>query len=109
MDTILLIIVKVSEHKLGLFEYAQSMSKWPKGLIYIGNTINYLLSLPDPFPRGFEVDLERIGTFFSLMLLMHINRLGLVSHMYGSLYSCITICQSSWAGTTAPCIEIGWR
>ena len=48
----LLAIVKVSEHKLGLFEHAQSMSKQPAGLVYIGNIINYLFFLPAPFPRG---------------------------------------------------------
>ena len=54
---------KGSECKLGLFEYAQSMSKWPTGLAYIGNFINYLLYLPDPFPRGLWIDLEGSSTF----------------------------------------------
>ena len=42
------------------------------------------------------------------MVLMHINRLGLVTHLYGSLFNCITIFQGSWAGAIALCVEIGW-
>ena len=57
MDTILLIIVKVSEYKLGPFAHTQSMSKWPAGLVYRGNNISYFMYLPTPFPRFLEVDL----------------------------------------------------
>ena len=58
------------------------MSKWPSGSIYIANFINHLFYLPDTFPRGLEVDLEGSSTFLSLTLLMHIDRLGLVSHLH---------------------------
>ena len=108
MDTILLTIVKVSEYKLGPFEYTQSMSKWPTGLAYVGNFISYLSFLPASFPRGLEVDLEGSSTFLPLMLSMHIDRLGLVSHLYGTLFNCVTTCQGSWAGAISPLhIEVG--
>ena len=68
MDTTLLISIKVSKCKLGAFEHAQSMSKRPTGLVYIVNTINYLLCLPDTFPRGLELDLEGSSTVPTLML-----------------------------------------
>ena len=95
MDITLLIVVKVSKHKLKPFDLAQKISKWPVGLVYIGNIINYLLNFPNPFPRGLEIDLDGSSTFPKLILLMHINRLGLVSHFYGCLFICITICQGS--------------
>ena len=100
---------KVSECKLGLFEYAQSISKLPSRSAYIANFINYLLYLFDPFPRGLGIDLKGSNTFLPLMLSMHINRLGLFSHLYGTLFICITICQDSWVGATALCMEVGWR
>ena len=52
IDAIFLNNNKVSEHKPGPFEHAQSMSKWPARSVYIGNLINYLLYLPALFPRG---------------------------------------------------------
>ena len=97
----LLTFVKVSECKLGPFEHTQSISKQPVELVYIGNIINYFFYLPDPFPRGLLVDLEGSSIFLPLVLLMHIDRLGLVSHLYGSLFNCITTYLSSWAGATA--------
>ena len=81
---------EVSEHKLGPFEHAQSMSKWPERWAYIGNFINYLSYLPDPFPRGRGIDLEGSSTFLPLILSMHINRLGLFSHWYRALFIYIT-------------------
>ena len=95
MDPILLIAVKIPKCKLGPYEHAQSMSKWPKEVVYIGNINNYLLYLPDPFPRNLEVDLEGSSTFLPLMLPMDIDRLGLVSHLYGSLFNCITMYKDS--------------
>ena len=85
------------------------MSKLSTGLVSIGNFINYLLYLLDPFPRGLEVDLEGSSTFPTLTLSMHINRLGLISHFYGCLLNGITIHYGSWVGATALCIEVGWR
>ena len=58
MDAILWTILKVSEYKLGLFEHAQNMSKQPARLAYIGNFINYLFCLPNPFPRSLGMDLK---------------------------------------------------
>ena len=52
MDTMFLSNNKVSKCKSELFEHAQSMSKQPAGSAYVGNFINYLLYLPDTFPRG---------------------------------------------------------
>ena len=89
MHAIFLSNTKVSERKSGPFEYAQIMSKWPAGLVYIGNFINYLLYLPVPFPRGLCIDLEGSNTFLPLMLSMHINKLGLFSHLCGTLIICL--------------------
>ena len=108
IDAMFLITVKISECKLGPFEYAQTMSKWPARLVYLDNIINYLLCLPDPFPRGLEIDLKGSNTFSPLMLLMHIDKLGFVGHLYGSLFNCITTFQGSWTGATALCIEVEW-
>ena len=44
---------------------------------YVGNIINYLCHLPDPFPRGLWKDLEGSSTFLPLMLLMYIDRIRL--------------------------------
>ena len=79
MDVALLITIKVSECKLGLFDHTPIISKLPTGLVYIGNIINYLLYLPDSFSKGLEVDLEGNNTFITPMLSMHIDRLGLVT------------------------------
>ena len=78
------------------------MSKWPAGLVYIGSIFNHLLYLPAPFPRGIEADLEESSTLLLLTLSMYIYRLGLFTHFYGSLFNCITMCQGSCAGATAP-------
>ena len=51
------------------------MSKWPEGLVHIGNIINYLLYLPAPFPMGLEVDLEGSSIFLPLLISLYINRL----------------------------------
>ena len=107
MDIMLLTTVRVPECKLGPFEYIQSISKWPKGLVYIGNTINCLPYLPDTFPKGLEVDLEGSSTFKTLMILIPINRLGLFSHLYRCLFNYITTYQGSWAGATVICMEVG--
>ena len=73
--------------------YALTMFKWPAGLAYIGNFINYLLYLPATFPRGLWIDLEGGSTFLPLMILMHINRLGLFSHFYRTLaYLFVCMC-----------------
>ena len=69
---------KVSEHKLGPFEHAQSMSKQPARLVYVGSYINYLSYLAAPFPRGMCIDLEGSITFLPLMLLIYIDRIRLV-------------------------------
>ena len=58
MDVMLFKTVRTSERKLGPFEYAQSMLKRPKGSVYVGNIIDYLLYLSTTFPRGLGVDLE---------------------------------------------------
>ena len=107
MDAMFFNNSKISKYKLGLFEQAQSMSKRPPRLAYIGSFINYLLYLPDPFPRGLGIDLEGSSMFLPLALSMHINRLGLFSHLYGTLLNCLSICLGSWAGTTALCKEVG--
>ena len=80
MDTIFLSNNKVSKYKL--FEYTQGMSIWPTGSAYVGNFINYLSYLLDPFPRGLLIDLEGDSTFLPLMLSVYIDRLGLFSHLY---------------------------
>ena len=72
-----MITVKVTKHKLRLFEYAVNMSKWPGRSGYIGNIIYYLTHLPDAFPRGLEVDLEGSSTFLIVTIPMNIDRLGL--------------------------------
>ena len=106
MDEIFFNNYKVSKHKSGMFEHAQSMSKWPAGLVYIGNFINYLLYLPDPFQKGLGIGLEESSTFLLLTLLMYINRLGLFNHLYGTLFICITMCKGCWIGATDLCMEI---
>ena len=78
----ILFTVKVTKCKLGPFKHAQSIFKWSIGSVYIGNIINYLKYLPITFPRGLEMEPEESRTFPKIMLLMHINRLGLVSHLY---------------------------
>ena len=84
------------------------MSKQPAGSVNIGNIINYLSYLPDPFPKGLEVDLDGISTSPTLMLLIFFDRLGLFSYLYRYSLNCITICQGSWVGATALCIKVGW-
>ena len=83
------------------------MSKRPTELVYVGNIINHLFYLPDSFPRGLEVDLEESTIFSTLMLLTHINRLILLSHLYRCLFNYVTTWQGSWTGATALCIEAG--
>ena len=85
------------------------MSKRPTGFVYIGSIINYLLYLPDPFPRGLEVDLKGSSIFPTLMPSMHVDRLGLLNHLYRSLFNCATMWQGSWAGTTALHMEVRWH
>ena len=85
------LLIMKSKCKLGPFEHAQSMSKRPAGLVYIGNIFNYLWHLPDPFPRGLWKDIEGSNTFLPLMLPMLINRLGLFSHLYGTLLVCLSM------------------
>ena len=89
-------------------EHTQSMSKWPIRLAYIINFINCLLYLPAPFPRGLGIDQEGSSIFLLLTLSMYIYRLGLFSHLYGSLFICITICLGSWDGSTALFMEVRW-
>ena len=74
MNIILLAIIKVSKCKLGSFEYAQSITKWPERLVYIGNIINYLFYFPVPFARGLEIDLEKSGIFPIFILSMDIDK-----------------------------------
>ena len=83
------------------------MSKRPAGLVYIGNSINYLSYLPYPFPRGLRIDQKGIKTFLSFLLSMHIDRLGLFSCLHETLLNCITMWQGSWDGDTALCMKIG--
>ena len=52
-------------------------------IMYIGNLVSFYTYLPAPFPRDLEADLEGSVTFLKLMLSMHIDRLGLASHLYG--------------------------
>ena len=99
----------MSECKLGRFEHALSMSKQPAGLEYAGNLINYLWNLPNPFPWGICIDLEASSTFLPLMLSMHINRLGFSSHLYRTLFICITIYPGNCIDTTALWMEVVWR
>ena len=84
------------------------MFKRPTGSAYIGSIINYLIYGPAPFPRGLEVELEGSSTFLTLILSLHIDRLGLFSHFYGYLFNYITACQGSFAGAAALCIEVRW-
>ena len=63
MNTIFFSKNKVAKRKLGPFERTQSISKWPTGSAYVGNSIDYLLCLPVPFPRGLGIDLEGSSTF----------------------------------------------
>ena len=86
----LLIAVKVSKCKLEPYEYAQIIFKRPAGSVHAESIINYLFYLLNCFPRGLEVDLEGSSAFLPLMLLMHIAILGLVVHLYGSIFNCIT-------------------
>ena len=99
----------MSKCKSGPFEHAQSMSKWPAGSAYVGNFINYLLYLPDPFLRGLCIDLEGSSTFLLLMLLMHIDRLGLFSHLHRILLNCLSTCLGSWVGAIVLYREAGCR
>ena len=92
--------VKVTKCKLGPFEDAQSMSKWPAGSDYIGSIINYLTYLPDPFPKGIEVYVEGSSTFPILILSMHIIGLGLFNYLYRYLFNCIAMWQGSWDSAT---------
>ena len=100
---------KVFERKSGSFEHAQSMFKQPTGLAYISNIIDYHFYLPTIFPRVLKIDLEGSSTFLTLILLMHIDRLGLFRHLYRALLNCLSVCPGSWTGTTSLCIEIRWR
>ena len=84
------------------------MSKRPIGSAYVGNLINYLWSFPDSFPWGLYIDLEGSSTFLALMLSMLIDRLDLFSHLYGTLFICITECLGSCISATALCMEVGW-
>ena len=99
----------MSECKLRPFECAQSMSKCPAGLGYVGSIINCLCHLTVPFPRGLWKDLEGSSLFLPLMLSMYINGLGLVSYLYVYLFNCITTCQGSWAGAAALYMEVRWH
>ena len=58
MNLKLFTTVHISKCKLGPFEYAQTISKWPMGSVYIGSIVKYLPYLPTLFPKGLEVDLE---------------------------------------------------
>ena len=85
MDATFLSNNNVSKCKLGPFEHTQSMFKQPVGLPYAGIYMKYLLYLPVLFPRGLCIDLEGSSTFLPLTLSMHIDRLGLFSHLYRTL------------------------
>ena len=74
-------IVKMTKHKSGPFEYAESMPKGPARSVYLGNMIYYLLYLHILLPKGLEADLKGSNTFPILMLLMHIDRLGLFCYL----------------------------
>ena len=77
----MLTIVKMIKYKSEPFEHAENMSKWPSGSMYIGNIFYYLTHLTDTFPKGLEVDLKGSSTFPTLMLSIHIYRLGLLSYL----------------------------
>ena len=62
--------MNVAQHKSRPFQNALSMSTWPAGSIYVGSIQNYLICLPDPFPRDVQIDLEESSTFPKLLLLM---------------------------------------
>ena len=108
MDTTFLSNNKVSKCKSGPSEHAQSMSKRPTRLAYVGSFIYYLLYLPDPFPRGLGIDLQGSSTFLPFILSMHIDRLGLFIHLYGTVLYCLSICPGSWASATALCKKVVW-
>ena len=97
----------MSKCKLRPFEHAKSMSKQPAGLVYIGVFVSYLSYPLDPFPRGLGIDLEGSSTFLPLILLMHIDRLDLFSHLYRTLFICIAMCPGSCIDATAFCWEVG--
>ena len=52
------------------------------------------------------MDLEGSITFLILIISMHIDRLGFLSHFYGTLFINVTMCPDSWAGVAALCIEV---
>ena len=72
----------MSESKFRPFKHTQSVYKWPAGYVYIGYIISYLIYLSDPFPKGLERGPDRSSTFSTLIILMHINRLGLFKYFY---------------------------
>ena len=75
---------------------------------YVGNIINYLCHLPDPFPRGLWKDLEGSSTFLPLMLYQYtLIELGLPSHLYRTCLSLLSECPGSSVGATALCREVG--
>ena len=108
MDTIFLNNNKVSKCKLGPFEHAQSMSKQPAGLVYVGSLPISFLTFPVPFPRGLFIDLKGSSIFLPLMLLININRLGLFSNLYRTLLNCLSVYPGSWVGAGTLCIEVEW-
>ena len=109
MDATFLRSNKVSECKSEPFEHAHNMSKWPAGLAYVASFMNYLLYLPIPFPRGLCINLEGSSTFLPLTLSMHIDRLGLFSHLYRTSFNYLSVCPGRWVGTTTLCMEVGWH
>ena len=60
------LVVKIIKLQLSPFEHAKSIPKWPKGSVYLGNKIDYLVFLAVTFPKGLEVDLKGSNTFLSL-------------------------------------------
>ena len=97
----------VPKGKLRPFEHAQSMLKWPTGLSYVGSFISNLSYLTFPFSRDLIIDLEGSSTLLPLMLPMHIDKLGLFIHLYGTLFFFITANLGSWAGITVLYIKLG--
>ena len=60
-----MLVVKVTKHKSGLFEYTKRMLKWPTGFAYIGIILYNLVYLIAPFSRGLWVDLKECSKFLN--------------------------------------------
>ena len=72
------------------------------GSVYIGNLLNYLTYLTDPFPRGVEIDLEGDSTFPPLMLSRLQLQISLIYHSWQQfihpviMYTGLVLHPSTW-------------